>query len=75
MAINILIAEDDIEIVNILSLYIENDVNKIYKAYDGEQALEVFNSHEMDLVLVDIMMPKINGFSLIKKSEKKAMYQ
>lgn len=64
---NILIAEDDIEIANILSLYIEDENNKIYKAFDGKQALNIFNKEKIDLMLVDIMMPKIDGFSVIKK--------
>jgi len=68
----ILIAEDDREIVEILSMHIEDEHKKIYKAYNGQQAYDIFCSENIDIMLVDIMMPQINGFQLIKKVREKS---
>jgi len=69
---NILIAEDDKEIVEILSLHLEDENKKIYKAYDGKQALDIFNEKNIDIMLVDVMMPQIDGLRLIKKIRQKS---
>lgn len=63
----ILIADDEKDIIKLLSLYLEKDSIKIYEAYDGLTAMYLINEYEIDLAIVDIMMPKINGFELIKK--------
>ena len=63
----ILIADDEKDIIKLLRLYLEKDDIKIYDAYDGESAMHLLNEEEIDLAIVDIMMPKMNGFELIKK--------
>ena len=63
----ILIAEDDSDIIDILKLYLENDTAEVLSACDGREALEVFNENSIDIALVDIMMPHIDGYTLIKK--------
>lgn len=64
---NILIADDEKDIIKLLRLYLEKDYIKVFEAYDGEMALRLLNEQNIDLVIVDIMMPRINGFELIKK--------
>lgn len=63
----ILIADDEKDIVKLLRLYLEKNDIKIYEANDGAEALDLLNEEDIDLAIVDIMMPKINGFELIKK--------
>jgi len=63
----ILVADDEKDIVKLLRLYLEKDDIKIYEANDGLAAMHLLNEEEIDLAIVDIMMPKINGFELIKK--------
>lgn len=63
----ILIADDECDIIKLLRLYLEKDDIKIYEANDGKAAINVLDENEIDLAIVDIMMPKINGFELIKK--------
>ena len=63
----ILVADDEKDIIKLLRLYLEKDDIKIYEAYDGMAAMDVLNEYEIDLAIVDIMMPKMNGFELIKK--------
>ena len=67
MDINILIAEDDKDIVELLSLYLENEGYKIYVACNGEEAYEKFIVEDINVCIFDIMMPKLNGYDLIKK--------
>lgn len=64
---NILIADDEKEIIQLLRLYLENKDTNIYEAYDGEMAWMILREYPIDLALVDIMMPKMNGYELIKK--------
>lgn len=70
MKSKILIAEDDNDIIDILKLYLENDTTDVVAACDGREALELFGQHRIDIALVDIMMPRINGYTLIKKIRK-----
>jgi DNA-binding response OmpR family regulator len=66
----ILIADDEKDIIKLLRLYLEKDDIKIYDAYDGMTAMDLLNKYEIDLAIVDIMMPKMNGFELIKEIRK-----
>ena len=64
---NILIAEDDKDIVDILILYLKNEKHNIFTAENGEEAYEIFKNNTIHICLFDIMMPKLNGYDLIKK--------
>lgn len=66
----ILIAEDDSDIRELLTLYLESNNYKVSIASDGEQALGKLESESFDLAIVDIMMPKMNGYELIKNVRK-----
>lgn len=63
---NILIADDEKEIIRLLKIYLEKDDVKVFEANDGSQALEILGKEDIDLALIDIMMPKIDGYQLIK---------
>ena len=67
MSYRILIAADDNDIVEILRLYLENEGFELVISRDGEEALNNFESASVDMALIDIMMPKLNGYELIKK--------
>ena len=69
---NILIADDEKEIIRLLKIYL-NDYNVI-EANDGQQALAILNSQQVDLAIVDIMMPKVDGYQLITKIREKSTY-
>ena len=62
----ILIADDEKEIRELLRLYIEKDGYLVVQAENGLQALEQVGSGQIDLAIIDIMMPKLNGYQLIK---------
>ena len=69
---NILIADDEKEIIRLLKIYL-NDYN-VLEANDGQQALAILNSQQVDLAIVDIMMPKVDGYQLITKIREKSTY-
>ena len=67
---NILIAEDDKDIVELLALYLESSNYNVFKSYNGVDALEIFNNNAIDLVLADVMMEKMDGYELVKEIRK-----
>ncbi len=58
---NILVCDDDREIVDAIEIYLSQDGYKIYKAYDGEQAIQILDKEDIHLLIVDIMMPRLDG--------------
>ena len=66
MAETVLIVEDDQDIVELLSLYLTGSGYDVVTAGNGEDALEQLQQHPADIALVDIMMPRMNGYDFIK---------
>jgi len=64
---NILVAEDEKEIAAAIEVYLKNQNYGVFKAYNGEEALEIFKNNEIHLVLMDIMMPKMDGLEAVMK--------
>lgn len=58
---NILVCDDDREIVEAIEIYLSQDGYRIFKAYDGEQALDILAKEDIHLLIMDIMMPKLDG--------------
>jgi len=63
----ILVVDDDREIVKAISINLENEGYRVLKAYDGLQALDIVNSQSVQLILLDVMMPKLDGLSAVMK--------
>ncbi|MBL1227307.1 response regulator transcription factor [Enterococcus sp. BWR-S5] len=70
MGYHILAVDDEKEIIKLLKLYLERDELTLYEAYDGKEALTVLEERTIDLLIVDILMPEIGGFELIKRVRK-----
>ena len=69
---NILVVDDDKEIVESIEIFLRNEGFNIYKAYNGLEALDVLVNKEVHLILMDIMMPKLDGIkATIKIREEK----
>ena len=66
----ILIVDDDTNICELLRLYIEKEGYTTVLAHDGEQALAMFNREQPNLVLLDIMMPKLDGWQVCREIRK-----
>lgn len=58
---NILVCDDDRQIVEAVEIYLKNEGYQVFKAYDGEQALEVLAQETVHLLIIDVMMPKLDG--------------
>lgn len=67
MGRTILIIDDDKDIVSLLELYLKNEGYKVLKGYDGEEALSIIDRQSIDLVILDVMMPKIDGLEVCKQ--------
>ena len=65
--INILVCDDDREIVEAIEIYLKNEGYHVLKAYDGEQAIEILTEEEVHLLVIDIMMPKLDGIRATMK--------
>ena len=72
MEYTILVAEDEKEIRELLRLYLENSGYKVVEAGDGQQALDVLRSTHIDLCLLDIMMPKVDGYHVLQQLRKES---
>ena len=69
---NILIVEDSQEIIDLIKIYLEQEEYSIYEACDGESAINIFEKEEIHLVVLDIMLPKLNGYEVIKRLRKRS---
>ena len=72
MEYTILVADDEKEIRELLRLYLENAGYKVVEAEDGQQALELLKNKEIDLCLLDIMMPKMDGYHVLQELRKES---
>ena len=58
---NILVCDDDREIVDAIEIYLLQEGYTIYKAYNGQEAIQILKEQQIHLLLIDIMMPKLDG--------------
>ena len=70
MNYTILIADDEPEIRTLLRLYLENENYQIIEAENGKQALELLKKEHVDLCLLDIMMPEMDGYHVLQELRK-----
>lgn len=70
MEYTILVADDEKEIRDLLRLYLENEKYNVIEAKDGQQALDMLRSNKVDLCLLDIMMPNIDGYHVLQELRK-----
>lgn len=68
---NILVVDDDREIVRAIALNLESEGYTVYKAYDGMEALDITMTKDIHLIIIDVMMPKMDGLSAMMKIREK----
>lgn len=66
----ILVVDDDIEICKLIEIFLEKEKFKVVKAYDGEEAIKVFKKEMPKLVILDIMLPKMDGYDVCREIKK-----
>ena len=72
MKYNILITEDEREIAELIKLYLENENYRVFCAEDGKEALEFLEQESIDMAILDIMMPGMDGYELTKRIRKRS---
>ena len=63
---NILVVDDDKEIAELVGIHLREEGYEVYKAYSGKEALKIFKQERIDLVILDVMMPVMNGYEATK---------
>ena len=70
----ILVVDDEHEIADLVEVYLENEDYSVYKFYSAKEALECIESTELDLAILDVMLPDISGFALCRKIREQHAY-
>jgi two-component system response regulator VanR len=70
----ILIVDDEYEITDLLELYLKNEGYTVYKFYSAKDALSCIDKTELDLAILDVMLPDMNGFKLCQKIREQYTY-
>lgn len=68
---NILVVDDEKPIADLIEIYLKNENYNIYKFYESKDILKTLENVKIDLAILDVMMPDIDGFSLCKKIREK----
>lgn len=74
MSDKILVVDDEPEIADLIELYLKNENYMVFKYYRAKDALACINNTELDLAILDIMLPDINGFTLCQRIREKFTY-
>ena len=67
MSVNILVVDDEQSIADLIEVYLKNEGFTIYKFYNGQDALRCVESEQLELAVLDVMLPDIDGFTLCRK--------
>lgn len=70
----IMIVDDEKEIADLIEVYLKNDGYTVYKFYNGTDALKCIEETDLDLAILDVMLPDIDGFRICQKIRKKYFY-
>lgn len=71
MSGQILIVDDEKEIADLIEVYLQNDGYTVHKFYNGIDALKYIEGNELDLAILDVMLPDIDGFHICQKIREK----
>lgn len=71
MSYNILVLDDEKEIADLIELYLKSENYNVYKFYESEGALKCIEKINLDMAILDVMLPDIDGFSICKKIREK----
>lgn len=74
MSAEILIVDDEVEIADLVELYLQNENYSVHKFYNAADALQCIETVPLDLAILDVMLPDMNGFDICRKIREKHMF-
>ena len=74
MSEKILIVDDEQEIADLVALYLENENFQVFKFYSAKEALRCIENETLDMAILDVMLPDMNGFQICRKIREKYNY-
>ena len=74
MSDNILVVDDEREIADLVELYLKNEDYTVFKCYAAKEAIECIEKTELDLAILDLMLPGSSGFAICSKIRDKYTY-
>lgn len=74
MSEKILVVDDEVEIADLIEVYLKNENYTVFKFYTAAEALQCINTTTLDLAILDVMLPDINGFTLCQKIRERYTY-
>jgi len=74
MATNILIVDDEQAIADLVEVYLKNENYNVFKFYNGQDALNCIENEKLDLAVLDVMLPDVNGFSICQRIREKHIF-
>lgn len=66
----VLVVDDDSNIVDLIELYLQKEGYKVFKAFNGNEALKTFKEKQIDIIVLDVMMPVMDGYDVLKEIRK-----
>lgn len=66
----ILVVDDDSNICDLIEIYLQKEGYKVFKTYNGRDAIKTFSERQIDLIVLDVMMPEIDGYEVLKEIRK-----
>jgi DNA-binding response OmpR family regulator len=66
----VLVVDDDVNISDLIEIYLVKEGYKVYKAHNGREALKIFIEKQVDLIILDIMMPEMDGYETLREIRK-----
>lgn len=70
----ILVVDDEVEIADLIEVYLNNENYSVFKFYSAKEALECINTTNLDLAILDVMLPDIDGYTLCQKIRTRHTY-
>lgn len=67
MCVNIMVADDEKSIADLIEVYLQNEDFKIFKCYTGTEAMECVENERLDMAILDVMLPDVDGFTICQK--------
>lgn len=70
----IMVVDDEVDIANLVEVYLKNEGYQVYKFHNATDALDCVEGHALDLVILDVMLPDMDGFTLCQKIRQKHLF-